>query len=391
MTTMRLSATLIQELSRFQTAAELRRSAFYAEFGERMELLLREPQLHPRPGAKPRLRSFLRVAQWNIEKGRRFDAILDRLQKDDILKWADVLLLNEADYGMIRSQNRHVALDLAEALEMHMAFAPAHIELTKGVGEERALEGENRESLQGNAVLSRYPITEARVVTLPTTFQPYEHEEKRYGRRNCLWVRIRLNRSELWVGATHLELRNTPQCRALEMRHILTNLPGSMGDAHVLGGDWNTNTFERGTSRRALKSIVRILCSSAETTRRRLLHPDEGPEPLFELLRQHGFSWKEFNSHEETARAEISSLEETSLLPPLLASWVRKRLEPFQGCLGLKLDWIAARGVRACGEGRKRDAVTGVSALEPACVKGLNAGPDRASDHLPIYADLDVE
>ncbi len=370
---------------------ELRRSGFYADYGERIESLLKTPQLRARPEAKPRLRSFLRIAQWNIEKGKHFDAILDRLREDDILKWADILILNEADCGMIRSHNRHVALDLADALGMHMAFAPAHVELTKGIDEERFLEGENQESLQGNAVLSRYPMTEARVVTLPATYEPYESGERRYGRRNCLWVRIRLDGSFIWVGSTHLELRNTPLCRALEMRHIMENLPGSAFEAHVLGGDWNTNTFRRGTSWRMFQSILRILCSPAERTRKRLLHPDEGPEPLFRVLRDRGFSWKEFNSHEETACAEMDSLEEKSLLPPPWAGWVQKRLQPFQGQLRLKLDWIAARGVQALSQGRKRDAATGVFSVNPACAKGLNAGPDRASDHLPIYADLDIE
>ena len=36
------------------------------------------------------------------------------------------------------------------------------------------LQGDNRESLQGNAILSRYPIVEAHNVPLPVTFEPYE-------------------------------------------------------------------------------------------------------------------------------------------------------------------------------------------------------------------------
>lgn len=388
--TMEFQSSVIDNLRKFKTVAELRQSVFFADCRERMEYLLTTPQLYSCPAAGPRIRSFLRVAQWNIEKGKRFGAILDRLRNDGILKWADVVILNEADRGMIRSGNRHVALDLARALGMHMAFAPAHLELTKGVDDERALEGENRESLQGNAVLCRYPVLAARVVTLPVTFEPYEFHEKRFGWRNCLWVRIRLSASALWVGSVHLELRNTPGCRAAQVRHIMENLPGEASDAYILGGDLNTNSFGRGTPWRTIKSISRLVLSPAARMKKLLLHPEWGGEPLFEVAQRHGFTWKGFNSNQETARAAMDSLDEISFLPPLWTGWVRKRLKPYDGFLCFKLDWLLAKGVHALSAGQKIDAQTGTVSANPSCVKGQNAGPGRASDHLPIYADLDM-
>jgi endonuclease/exonuclease/phosphatase family metal-dependent hydrolase len=386
---MGLETGWLEGLRRYQTLVELKGSSFYSDYGDRIETFLKTVQLKSKPDAAPRLNSFLRIAQWNIEKGKRFDSILNLLQSNEILRWADVIILNEADHGMNRSQNRHVARDLAENLGMHMAFAPCFIELTKGTGDELDLDGQNRESLQGNAVLSRYPIQEAQVFPLPTTFEPYEFSEKRFGWRNCLWVGVRLTHGVLWVGSVHLELRNTPKCRARQMQYLLERLPGEGEDSYVLGGDLNTNGFGRGTALRTLKSVSRILCKAPSELKRELLHPELGSERLFRNLSHFGFSWENLNSSQETARTEIDSLEEVEFFPDKLLNVIHRRLEPYHGYLGFKLDWLLGKNVRSLVAGQNRDSRTDVVSLNPACVKMENSGPNRISDHLPIYADFE--
>ncbi|NLT66868.1 MAG: hypothetical protein GXX84_09720 [Acidobacteria bacterium] len=379
----------LENLCRYETLAQLKRSDFYLESGPSIEAFLAAPQIRAFPGATPRLESFLRVVQWNIEKGKQFARILEKLQTHSVLKWADVVILNEADCGMIRSGNRDIARELAENLGMHVAFAPAHFELTKGTDGERDLAGENCESLQGNAVLTRYPIVEACTVPLPVSFEPYEFHEKRFGRRNCLWAKIRLRKGSLWVGSVHLELRNTPRCRAAQVRHIMEHLPGSDGDRYVLGGDLNTNSFGRGSSFRTLRSILRLLRTPSARMKKMLLHPESGREPLFEILKQCGFTWEDLNSSGETARAALNSLEEAVFLPKSLASLVQRRLAPYQGYLCFKLDWLLGKNIVSVPDGTS-DRRAQIPALKPAVVEGVNFGPDRISDHLPIFADIGV-
>jgi hypothetical protein len=45
----------------------------------------------------------LRALAWNIERGNRFDGIVDALKNHRELKDKDLLLLTELDYGMARS------------------------------------------------------------------------------------------------------------------------------------------------------------------------------------------------------------------------------------------------------------------------------------------------
>jgi endonuclease/exonuclease/phosphatase family metal-dependent hydrolase len=379
----------VENLCKYKTLVQLKQSEFFSSHGSQIESYLKTPQVQLLPHIVSRLNSFIRIVQWNIEKGKRFKEILARLQTDEILKWADVIVLNEADFGMIRSENRHVARDLAEALGMHMAFGPVYFELTKGVDEEQRLEGENREGMQGNAILSRFPIIDSCTVPLPVSFEPYEFHEKRFGQRSCLWAKLQLQKKSIWVGSVHLELRNKPRDRAIQMRKIMEHLPDGDNDAYVLCGDLNTNSFGRGSSLQTVKSIMRLLLSPADKIKKMLLSPELGSEPLFRILKCHGFNWEGLNSNQETARTALDSLEEADFLPAALMNLVKKRLVPFNGYLCFKLDWILGKNVFGIGS-EKYDSGAQVQALKPAAVKTIHFGPDRISDHLPIYADIDL-
>ena len=387
---MELQAFWIENLRKFGSLDELEKSPFFAECGAAVQSYLKTPQVFINKAVQPRLRSFLRIAAWNIEKGKSVQGILEKFQRDEILRLADVIILNEADRGMIRSGNRNVTQDLAEGLGMHAVFGPAHFELTKGTEDDWVVPGENRESLQGNAILSRYPITKSGIVPLPVTFEPYEFREKRFGRRNCLWARLQLGTEDLWVGAVHLELRNTPQCRSRQMQCVMENLPCSENDAAILGGDLNANTFSRGTRRRTVQAVVRLLCHSPESVKDGLLHPEAGHEPLFAILKRSGFDFDGLNLNEETARTVMDTLEESSHLPDTVLRLIKRRLGAHRGYLCFKLDWLFGKNVRALGRGQMRDGLSGEFSLGPGVVSGKNYGPDRISDHLPIYADINL-
>jgi endonuclease/exonuclease/phosphatase family metal-dependent hydrolase len=381
---------LLNGLRKFASLDDLRRSDFFARHAAGIHALLETPEIFHHPATDPRQRPFLRIVQWNIEKGKQYGRILESLRENPVLRRADVILLNEADFGMNRSGSIHVARNLACDLGMHMAFGPAHLELTRGTEEDLQLPGENRESLQGNAVLSRYPILEAHVVPLPVCFEPYGFHEKRYGWRNCIWAKVGFNSGYLWFGSVHLEVRNTPGCRARQMKHILENLPGEPEDHYLLGGDFNSNGFARGTTLRTLKSAVKVVLADPEKLRAELRHPESGREPLFPLAKEAGFTWRRLNSEDATSSAPISGLEDASLLPAFVAEWIRRRLATFEGYLDFKLDWFLGKGIQAVKSGEIFDRVSNVASADPGCVPLPRKGPDRITDHNPIFVDISI-
>ena len=132
---------------------------------EKLDRLLKTPVLdnqanlaggQPHRPAAGGLGPILRIASWNIERGANFDLIRLALSDPEgfrqaaalrgptdmkkqvridrqlrTLRDADIVLLNEVDLGMKRTDYRDVARDLAHALGMNYAFGVEFVEVDR--------------------------------------------------------------------------------------------------------------------------------------------------------------------------------------------------------------------------------------------------------------------
>jgi len=253
----------------------------------------------------------LRVANWNIERGLNFDLIKLALsdpggfkqatqeqgvidagklvkieQQLRTLRDADIIVLNEVDLGMKRTDYRDVTRDLAHALGMNYAFGVEFVELDRldDLGlekiqlEDPALTQQMREDLKpdparylglhGNAILSRYPIERARIARLPVCYDWYTAEkaaisklesgkrlaanklflerierEVRRGGRMALIADVRipdLPGGLATVVDVHLENRCKPECRTRQMDAVLSRIK-EVENPVIMAGDLNTS------------------------------------------------------------------------------------------------------------------------------------------------------
>jgi endonuclease/exonuclease/phosphatase family metal-dependent hydrolase len=288
------------------------------ELGEKFQRLLATPFLsneaHHR-GVRPlrpsseRLGPFLRAAFWNIERGYQLELMKlvfadaeafkkhllesnspgrETIETIDaqlgVLQAADLLVLNEVDLGMGRSDYYDVARELAETLQMNYVFGVEFVEIDKlhlGLEEVDLEDDEAEEELEidlsvdprryrglhGSAVLSRYPIEKASILRLPVCYDWYVEQQKelsklertkrwvgskvflervghtvRHGGRMALRVDLTvpdLPGGKLTVISTHLENRSEPPCRRQQMQAILEWIR-DIENPVVLAGDMNT-------------------------------------------------------------------------------------------------------------------------------------------------------
>lgn len=255
------------------------------------------------------LGASLRVVMWNIERGFALDhfkllftdtnAFLKSqgqsgerirvnrlLEQLDVMQTADVVVLNEVDWGMKRSGYRAVVRELGEALNMNWAYGVEFVEvdpISLGTEQFEEMEDEQErkqlvadlqvdkerlEALHGTAILSRYPIAEARL--RPFEKQGYDwfkgeqervsrietgkrgvasavflekvSREVRRGGRTCLIVTLDvpdLPEGKLTVVAPHLENRAGPKARRDQMEELLNELKETRNPI-VMAGDLNT-------------------------------------------------------------------------------------------------------------------------------------------------------
>ena len=296
-------------------------------------------------------RAQYRFVAWNVERGIQFDGQVEALRTHPYLREADVLLLTETDAGMVRSGNRIIAREMARALGMHYAFVPCYLNLTNGSGVEYDLPGANALGLHGNALLSRYPIGGVRPVFLRNGVDIMASREKRIGRQAAVAADIYFPDFTVTAVSAHLDAQSTQRHRYLQLRDLIESLDGRQ--AVVLGGDWNTSTYN---SSRALHAILgfwlRVMMGVDNVIRNHYLHPYRRFEKeLFGLLEERGFDYRGSNRlGEHTVAYDVQDLRSTKALRDWVPGWcfhfIRWALRNHGGRCPVKLDWFATRGVR---------------------------------------------
>ena len=340
-----------ESLARCRSMAEVQRHPEYREIAPVVERCLATPHVADFRRADAPAKERYRFLAWNIERGTQFEAQLEAFRKHPYLSTCDVLLITEADAGMARSGNRMVAEELARELGMAEVFAPCYIALGKGSGVERHAEGENRFGLHGNAILSRYPLRDVRVIPLENGVDKMKHREQRLGRQAAVAARVEFPNGAADAVSVHLDAQSTQRHRRDQMRVVLDALPGN--GPVVMGGDWNTSTYD---SSHALWAILgfwmRVMMGVDHVIRNHYLYPERRFErELFELLRERGFEYDRSNvMGERTIRYDICDPRATGNLREWVPEWcftfIRWSLRNHEGQCPFKLDWFETRGVR---------------------------------------------
>lgn len=365
-------APRLRELAACRSRAELEHCPAYRELQPLIDRALNSVDTGGCARRAAARRQY-RLVAWNIERGIALDGQIDALRTHPYLREADVLLITEADLGMARSANRAVAQEMAAALGMSYAFAPCYLNLAKGAGLESTAAGENTMGLHGNAILSRYPLRRPRMIALENGIDKMSRREKRIGCQKALAVEIEFPQRPITAVAVHLDAQSTQRHRRNQMRDVIAALD-TAGPA-VLGGDWNTSTYNSSHAVYAILGFwLRVMMGVENVIRNHYLHPYRLFERgLFRELQRHGFDFRRANvPGEETGCYDIADERAASSLGEWVPAWcfafIRWALRNHGGRCPLKLDWFATRGIETA---------------DPRIIHGLSL-----SDHDPIGLDI---
>ncbi|HEY6660631.1 MAG TPA: endonuclease/exonuclease/phosphatase family protein, partial [Pyrinomonadaceae bacterium] len=297
------------------------------DLSNKLTTLLTTPFVNNSAGTRRGKTRSLRVAAWNIERGLEFDALKAALTNDQrffrrltpamrgsrfnvasileqaaALSRADIVILNEVDWGIKRTNYRNVARELAGAMQMNYVFAVEFVEVDSLTLGTETLEGETSADkakmienlavdkkrtlgLHGTAILSRFPLRNSRVVRFINQGHDWYHDEKngvskleegkrkgvqlvfgekimrevRRGGRMMLVADISdasIPGGALTVVATHLEDKAKPSERLAQLEEVLAEIRNIdhpviiAGDMNTSGSDSTPTSFEREVKKR---------------------------------------------------------------------------------------------------------------------------------------------
>ena len=344
------------ELLMFESTSDMERSDLWKRIREEAERILNAVVVEELAAEnlrdESRTLNEISALAWNIERGIVFDGIVDALQNHKDLKDKDLLLLTELDYGMARSGNRFVAQEIAKALGMNYAFAPVYIALQKGSGVEAAMVGENTRSIHGLAMFSKWPMRNAHAIPLPNGKDKMWGKEKRLGSLRALSADIEHPSGTFRAVTVHLDAHCSRAHRQMQMRLILDHLETLPPLPTLIGGDWNTTTFNSQSSTRAIMGYWRrVFMGPKNVAKNHLPHPERFFEkPLFDMLERRGYNFRDLNNiGEGTLHYHVESIEKNTNL----RDWVPEWCFPFifwaanrvGGSVSGRLDWFAGKGI----------------------------------------------
>jgi len=380
----------LAHIASIRTRRRLERDPVYRGIKPQLERVLRgfEWDLEPTLGTslQPRRPGLVRVAAWNVERGKRFAGLRHALTCDPILREADLLLLTEVDIGMGRSQNLNVPRELAAALGMGYVFANYHIVLAEGDRGERGHGVPNTKAMHGCALLTRFPVLRFEAVDLQERKDKFHATEKRIGNKRTLLCELLLPDGPLTVALVHLDPFTGPRHRAIQLRHIVERMRRFGGERMLLGGDLNTNTYDLGSGRGMLYNMLyKLTRFGFEGTVEQYMKPEEILErKVFAALRAGGLLIEGYNDFErgtiyydvydpEMARKALDYLP--APMCKWMMGWLERRLAPWDGRVPLRVDWFAGAGLRP---------------REPQVIERPMVDGKIISDHNPILVDLEL-
>ena len=298
---------------------------------------------------------------WNIERGIQFEGIVDALKNHEQLWNKDVYLLTELDYGMARTENRFVAREIARSLGLNYAFAPVYIALQKGSGVEAEMDGENTLSIHGLGMLSPWPLKNVHAVALPNGKDKMWGKEKRLGHLRALVADIEHPSGMFRAVTVHLDVHCSREHRRRQMNILLGHLDNLEPLPALIGGDWNTTTFNARTATHAILGYWRrVMMGIRNVATNHFPHPDRYFEKgLFSDVEKHGYEYKQFNeTGVGTLHYHIESIEKNTNLRDWVPEWCFKFIfwaaRRVGGGVSVRLDWFAGKGIELATDSKPK-------------------------------------
>jgi len=378
----------LSELARLKTRKQLLRSGLYRRVApdlERVSFGLEYSRTRSASAASGGSAAFpegVRVVAWNIQRGTRLEGIAEALTNEAELARAHLILLLESDIGMARSNNENVARSLAARLGCDYVYGNSYLCLSAGNRREAHHVVPNALGLSGNAVLSRLPLLRAENFSVAITKDKFESSEKRLGHKKALWVEAAVGAKRLAVAAVHLDSGASSAGRALQLRDVVQKLAArGVSGCSLIGGDFNTTTYDAHSRLGLLGNLaLKFWRGGFPHAIQHYLTPEALYERrVFEVLRDAGYDFQSYNQlGVGTVFYRVgdpgSEGRVRDFLPQPFVEVLRRKLEPYGGEVGLKLDWFAGKGLHARGAGTVSLQRRGVG----------------VSDHDPIWVDVEI-
>src|SRR5947208_7386577 len=166
-------------------------------------------------------------------------------------------------------------------------------------------------------MFSRHPMRNIHAISLPNGKDKMWGKEKRIGHLRALIADIEHPAGIFRAVTVHLDAHCSRAHRHRQMKIILDHLDTLSTLPTILGGDWNTTTFNSQNATRAILGYWRrVLMGVKNVVRNHYPYPDRYFERrLFKELETHGYEYRSLNeAGVGTIHYDVESVEKNTNL-----------------------------------------------------------------------------
>lgn len=312
----------------------------YPAFGEsRVWINPNMPEKTPDDPSHP----SVKIASFNIERGYKLEQQIKYLREEN----ADIVAIQEADWGNERTGNRNIALDLAAGAGYKYVVFSAQVTVLKS-GKEfpksirkltKSFGGEGG-GVQGIAILSKYPIKGVKCIRLPSFSARGKMSDERLPEKGGRVAQ----KATIQIGDRKINMYNT---------HL----------AHVEGMDMRLVQWDKIAEDADKDENPTVICGDFNTIRNKLGKLLFRGGGNFHRMRQGTFK-------DESSYWNENEFDENSMHEKRYANAVDSRTLP-DAIMGGQLDYILLE------KGKIRE-------------KKAKVGPKELSDHSPVVVEAQL-
>ncbi|MBF0103752.1 MAG: hypothetical protein HQM16_00365 [Deltaproteobacteria bacterium] len=380
-----------EKLARFNSSKQLVQSAEFQQLKQPLSELIYgyEYGCYVDESDTARKKPFIRAVLWHLENGINYNGILETLRNRALVRKADIYFFPSTDIGMARSGNRNVIRDLAIELGYNYYFATTFVNLdssdTNHFGQKTNVLG-----LEGNAIMTRFPVSNLRYVSLNHYHDIFNGPKKILGCEKVLLADLVIDDNRhLTVVCINLPDYSSPRHRYKYMRQVM----GSLKDHQIrktpilIGGDLKTSTYNCKTELHFFLSVLNKVYRDFDfIAGEHHVFPERFFEKhFFDYLKSRGFYFDIlnemgtgcFNVKPEEIFAAYTKKRDTKLYN-LVRSLLKNRNEK----LSYKHDWFIGNRFIKPSESHQAE--------RPKVISHLFFDGRPVSSHDPVLLDFEI-
>lgn len=241
---------------------------------------------------------YLRAILWPLDQGKYYDGILESLRNRALVSKADIYFFPGVDLGMARSGNHNVVRDLAIELGYNYFFSTSYLNLNVDNLPDKSLP-QNRLGLEGNAIMTRFPITNLRTIPLDHKHDAILKGINKLGQEKAVVADLLISHDrKLTVSCLNFPVFSSARGRAQRLKHVLQKLkPNDRVSPVLLGGDFKTHTYNSSSAFSLFLSVLNKIYRGLDyIIQDHQIHPDKYFEKaLFKAFQDFKFDHKDLN------------------------------------------------------------------------------------------------